>query len=199
MIIVEDGTIVLASNSYATTLEADMYNSVRGRVTWDEADDDLKTTALISAFSQMESRFRGYWKGNKRNDSTINTYQVNAWPRKNVKDEDGISLDPLTIPILLKYAQIEIAYLILGGSEFLQAEIDTGESRVKKEKVDVLEVSYFENAQYSSTYPLVDNLLRGLATTAAVSLSMHISVTEEEANQGNPRDIRDYTDYFNVI
>lgn len=180
-LIVETGAIVTGANSYVTIAQADTYHALAGLRAWLEADDLQKEHALVQATKELEARFRGFWLGSKRNDSATVAYQKLAWPRTGVVDEDGIELDELLIPDVVKDAQCEIAALIVSGSSLLQREVTAESASITSESVGPISVSYGKSGQLTSTFPLIERMLSGVCRTGGNTVSMTIGLTADEA------------------
>lgn len=127
-IIVEDGSIVTGANSYTSEAELTAYAADRG-VTLTAAESVL----LIKAMDYLETLS---YIGTKKTAA-----QPLQWPRTGVTI-DGYSFASDAIPSQLKAAQLALAVSIDAGADPL-ATIDRA---TKREKVDVLEVEYMDNA-----------------------------------------------------
>lgn len=132
-LIVEDGTGLTTSNTYASEAELAAYAAARG-VTITGTDTQL----LLTAMDYLESK---NFIGDKYSSA-----QALQWPRINVYI-DGYYVAYTTIPTLLKEAQIELALSIDGGTNPM-ANLDR---ETVREKVDVIEVEYSKSAM-SRTY-----------------------------------------------
>lgn len=124
--------------------------------------------ALLKGTDYLEGRYRTRWKGRKT-DST----QALAWPRKNVRDEDGVLLDDDVIPTRVIHASYEATRRILDGID-LQPDLERG-GAVRREMVKAgpveTETEYSDNAAVLTSFTSIDGLLAGLIrTTAAVWL-----------------------------
>jgi hypothetical protein len=153
-LVVEDGTGLADANSYISVADADTYHSDRGHTDWTAAAAEEKEQALILATQYLDGRYRKRWKGYK---ST--TGQALSWPRLNVRDEDGYSLDG-TIPARLTYATAEAALAQIKGTE-LSPELERG-GQVRRERVGSLETEYSPGAPARTALTAVSDLLRGL-------------------------------------
>lgn len=165
-LIVEDGSIVLGAESYATVLECDTYHANRGNTAW-TGTDAVKESALRKAATFLDGEYRRRWKGYRVQPTT----QAMEWPRlgvcvvidypSSVAAYGYLSadyLDETTIPKRLKDAQCELALRALSA----ELAPDTA-GIVKREKVDVIETEYFAGADAGrTTYRIVDQLLSDL-------------------------------------
>lgn len=127
-IIVEDGTIVAGANSYVTEAELTTYATDRGKTLSGSTD-----VLLIQAMDFIESQ---NFIGVKSEED-----QPLQWPRDWVQI-DGYFLDDGTIPQELKNAQMAAAIAIDDGN----GPLDDIPRSVKREKIDVIEVEYMDNA-----------------------------------------------------
>ena len=127
-IIIEDGTVVPGANSYASEAELTTYAADRG-ITLTAATDVL----LIKAMDYIESLS---FIGTKYSKS-----QALQWPRSNVYI-DGFYFVPTIIPPALKTGQIATALAIDSDN----SPLATVDRSTKREKVDVIEVEYMDNA-----------------------------------------------------
>jgi len=87
-------------------------------------------------------------------------YQALSWSRLVNEIVNDWPVNPDTIPLKIKQAQMEMAYLIQGGADAL-ATID-GIIKRKREKLDVIEeeTEYF-GGKGNPSYPAVTKMLRG--------------------------------------
>ena len=141
-IVVETGASITGANSYVTTDDLRDYADLRG-LSYPSDDVDIEIL-LIKATDYLES-FRDRYKGDK--SASTNALQ---WPRTDVYI-DGYLLSKTTIPEELKNAQIQIA-LDAQSVEISPNELVSDKGDRKKEKVDVIEVEYFERSN-SRTQP----------------------------------------------
>lgn len=135
-IVKETGAVVSGANSYVTLAEAEtIAETIFSRAEWDAATDARKTEALIYAARLLDSSIQ--WRGYKT--LTSNPMQ---WPRSYVPSNDS-SLTYLAdniVPVEVQNAQVEAAIYLFRGDPTLSIT----EGGVKREKVDVIEVEYFE-------------------------------------------------------
>lgn len=162
-------TITVGTNSYVTEAELTTYATDRG-VTIAAAD---KSVLLIKAMDFLEvQRWTGY--------KTVST-QALQWPRVLCASnafgypygyDYGTYLfipceyDSTTVPNEIKSAQM-IAALLIDGGEDIQPTVARA---VKREKVDVIEVEYMDNALATSYYSKLQDYIRPfLKTTLSVT------------------------------
>ena len=146
-LVVENGSGLSGANSYASVSEADTYASDRGLTAW-TGDTAAKEAALIRATDYLEATYREAWLGYRATQT-----QALSWPRTNV-EVDLYPVPANTVPTAVKSATIEMAIRAL--TENLLA--DQGQ-RVKREKVDVLEVEYADGSDATVRYPFVGRML----------------------------------------
>lgn len=158
VIIVEDGTCVAEANSYVTLEEAIKYQTDRNRTDWLELDEEAQIASILRGTQYVDSIYN--WKGRRKYKE-----QLLAFPRVMLIDLDGFPVEG--IPQRLKYAILEATYyLSLADAD----ETATDAGPIKRQKVDVVEVEYFENKSSedesaeddTSKYKTLNRLLRGL-------------------------------------
>lgn len=126
--IVETGSIVTGANSYVSDADFATYASDRGiTVTGTAAQLLLRAALYVEQLS---------FKGDKKTKA-----QRMQWPRYGVII-DGFSIESDEIPQQLIDLQCEVALAIDGGDD----PLGTIDRSVKREKVDVIEVEYMDNA-----------------------------------------------------
>jgi hypothetical protein len=136
--------VTVGTNSYCTETELADYASLRGIVI---AGD--KTQLLIKAMDWLENHnFVG-----KKVEST----QALKWPRTKTNLSDDVLYDAHEVPNDIKWAQLVAAIIYDEGGDPL-ANIDRA---VKREKVDVIEVEYMDNAVSNPVYPFLNMLISG--------------------------------------
>jgi hypothetical protein len=136
-LIVEDGSIVPGANTYVTDAEYVAYAKARGQSIGEGGS--AREVQLIRAMDYIES-FRKRFQGDK-----VRFDQPLQFPRSNVYIDDYFS-DYTTIPKELKNAQME-AGILLNATDILKSG---SIQNIQKEKLDVLEVSYFDGGSFES-------------------------------------------------
>ena len=141
-----DTTIGGASaDSYATLAEYEARATAMG---WTLEDTDAANEVnLRRAAVALDASFS--WVGIKQYRT-----QARGWPRSVAELVDDWPVAADTIPVAIKEAQMEMAYLIQGGADPLA----TYEGGVKREKIDVIEVEY--TAKGRPRYDAVNRLVR---------------------------------------
>ena len=123
-------------DSYVTVAEADAYNAIRPSAqTWAALSDSEKEQRLVAASDYLDSQY--IFTGKKTDQN-----QPREFPRNGATE----------IPTAIKKAVFELA---------LQDSLTSNPSaEVKREKVDVLEVEYFQADAGSLRFGYIDGLLR---------------------------------------
>jgi hypothetical protein len=152
-IIVEDGSIVANANSYVTTAEFTQYCADRN-ITISGTYGDESELLILSMDYFEQQPFRGI--------KFIETQPL-QFPRSDLY-VDGYLTDSDAIPKLVKDAQITIAVSIMAGND----PLSTVDRAVKREKVDVLEVEYMDNASISTVIRSIGNAMRKLVTSGSM-------------------------------
>ena len=152
-ITVEDGTGKTDSTSYVSVADFESFVSERGFTLTEENGDSSQV--LVRAMDYLESLpFKG---------TRISRDQALQWPRYDVYI-DGESVLSDEIPDELVKAQNIIAYQIDQGND-PQKII---ERATKREKVDVLEIEYQDNAaEHDIITPIVDAVAKLLRAGAS--------------------------------
>lgn len=170
-LIIEDGTGVANANSYCDLDYALEYCTMKGYSDWLNYSEDEQKIFIIRGTEFVNNYYT--WKGVRR---YIN--QSCAFPREGVYDIDHYRVDG--IPEALKKACLEAAWLnATSGTDTLFTMVDIN-GKVKKQKVDTLEVEYFspQDSQltnnnnvvdYTTIYDILNKLLKGLYKTGTSS------------------------------
>lgn len=161
--VVEDGTGVAGSNSYASLTFANDYFSERAVAGW-IGDDATKQAALIRATDYIEARYGYRFIGDQ-----VATGQSLSWPRTSAGDYTSAE-----IPMKLQRATCEYAMRALTAALAPDPTVDsaTGASVVTvKQKLGPLEKQLqVLGSGYPSlvrAYPQADMLLQGLTRAAS--------------------------------
>ena len=155
-IVVEDGTGLSNSNSYVSEAELTVYATQRG-ITLTGGTEAL----LIKAMDYLETL---NYIGDKKTEE-----QALQWPRESVYI-DGFYIEPSAIPQELKDAQMTLSIEIDEGNN----PMATISRATKKEKVDVLEVEYMDNAASAEIIRSVSSMLRKLLATGSGATSFSV-------------------------
>lgn len=137
-------------NSYVSLAEANAYfENYLYSGTWDSTDDDTKEKALITATAMIDSSFR--WYGDKTDPE-----QTLEFPRTSDIVNIGCgNNDPENIPVEIKRVTcLQAQYL-------LDCDIYEIKDAIKKTKLDVMEVEYFD-FQYNTKQPIFKVVIQRL-------------------------------------
>ena len=162
-LIVEDGSCVQNANSYVSLEYADEYMRNTGRTAWAAKSDDERRAYLINATKYIDRTYSQVgWKGVKK----YHRRQALCFPRVELFDKDGDEV--LGIPEELKQAVCEAGFIATTVASLF--DIKDASGTVKKQKVDVLEVEYYSEAdsasgKYISRFTILDSLLAGFYKT----------------------------------
>jgi hypothetical protein len=153
-LIVEDGTGLSDAESYISVADADAYiTAYKGtNATWDSAATADKEVAARVATQYLDITYD--WIGDKETST-----QALDWPRVNAYDETGTAIDG--VPSNVEDATAELMFLHVTGTTLITNT--TKADYAKREKVDVIEIEYFEGASVQQSFPVVSRLLSDLA------------------------------------
>lgn len=141
-LIVEDGSSLINSNSYATATETTTY--FEGHLfasKWTAST--TKDEALVHATRLLDAHI--IWKG-----TVADHDQALGWPRFGVLTKDNILIDGDVVPPALKNATAELALILLDGDR----SGDKDGVGLKSLKVDVIELE-FDKGDKKSVIPSV--------------------------------------------
>jgi hypothetical protein len=130
--VVETGAGLSNANSSASVSAADSYVADRGITGWAALTETVKQQSLVKATDYLEATYRASWKGNR-----VSETQALSWPRYNVV-VDGFNYPSNVVPPQVVNACIEMALRAAAGDTLLA---DQGQ-KVKREKIDVIEIEY---------------------------------------------------------
>lgn len=134
MALVLDATVGgVASNSYLTLVEAQNYFDARLPLAgWDTAVDQtvllVMATRVLDALAQpFKTFFPGppaYYRVRRKWTGVVSTpTQKLAWPRIGMFTQNGVAIDPATIPSALKEATAELAGQLGTGDRTLDNDV----------------------------------------------------------------------------
>lgn len=156
--VVENGTGLTTANSFASVAAADTYHTDRGNTAWAALDNAVKQNLLIKATDYLMNSAVFPWKGTAKTAT-----QALVWPRTGVIETNGLAVADNAVPYKVMLATADLA--LIANTTTLQPVGTTAAAGVKRRKVDVLEVEYFQEGSTStSTNPATQ--------TAAVSSAM---------------------------
>ena len=154
--VIETGAGISDATSYVTIDEVKQYWFNKGYNYGTLTDDDFKRI-LNSSTSYIDDSYRKGFPGYRQYDD-----QFLEWPRSNAYYIDRYNIGENTIPIEVKRAVYETAFLLFSGVD-LTAIIDkAGIVTDSFVKVDVIEEknSYMSGSGlYLDIYPVIDNTL----------------------------------------
>lgn len=135
---VEDGTGLANADAFVSLEDCDDYCTAQGLTDWTSAtrspaDDD--EAAIRRATTWLSNSFT--WKGSRVNGRA----QALAWPREDVVDDEGEDVAEDEVPIEVEQATCIAAAYERANPGGLTPSV-TMVDRVKREKVDVIEVEY---------------------------------------------------------
>lgn len=147
--------VTVGTNVYISVSDADTYaatNFLGADLTaWNAASTPNKEAGLRQAAQYIDNRFRDRFVGQIRSES-----QALEWPRVNAVDRSGRVLNQ--IPDAVKNASVELAKeRIRNGVTLVPAQPRGG--KIKRQKVDVIEVEYMDGAPSETTYRFAEDLL----------------------------------------
>jgi len=145
--------LTVGTDTYVSLADCNAYHTALGNALW-TGTDTAKEGALRKAAAYLDSHYRGRWKGIRADRD-----QALAWPREGVVDEDGYAVDPGSIPKVIRDACCEAALRMLSGE--MEPDLARG-GRIESETVGEISVSYEDTAPAGTSYPVIDNLLRGV-------------------------------------
>lgn len=168
---------------YGTLTDANTYHADRGNAAWAAATESARNAALIRATDYIDGRYRyplplGRWQSAFVGERTAGRAQDREWPRVDAVDYEGNDVPSDSVPIEIERATYEAALreVVTPGSlspDFVASQ------QTKREKVDVIEVEYFDRTEGANGSPpnrpiipaideLVAPLLRVVAYLPAV-------------------------------
>ena len=147
-LIVENGTNVLNSESYASVAEALAYHAARGNTNWATITLAQQEQALRRATDFMEQVYSQNWKGRLFTSS-----QSLSWPRYGVWANHYL-IESNAVPRIVKNACIELALKAASGD--LAPDLA---QRVVREKIGPIEVEYDKNSPQYTAYRAITNML----------------------------------------
>ena len=122
--------LIVGETTYATTAEADTYNTARGMTDWVALDETIKEQYLTLALDKIEDKFYIGVRYLNSQELCFPRSQNLSW------DTEG------EIPKKVKEAQIEEAYSIFNSAnDVTQQALEKG---IKKQKINDTEVEFSE-------------------------------------------------------
>jgi len=143
--------------SYISLADANTYNTSYGNTAW-TGTDAAKEIALRQAGRHLNIAYK--WHG-----ARVSAAQTMAWPRIGMSDCDGNVILSTTVPTAVINAQCELAVRALSAT--LATDV-TASARVKRQKVDVIEVEYESGRAQQTTYTIVNDFLKCFVSSGSV-------------------------------
>ena len=156
--VVETGTGLSNATSYVSEADADQIVEDYGLSWPGSITSDEKEQSLNVGTRYLDRKYDGAWKGYKGSNA-----QALAWPRNDVVDTDGWTIDSNVIPTQLKQATVEVAvYFADSGAAFPDLD-NPGSLQAEKIKIDVIEIEkrYLAGNAGSEIAEKVDAILAG--------------------------------------
>lgn len=156
-LILEDGTGLSNSNSYASLAEANLYFDSHPYYSdaWAGLGENDREAALIRASLQLDSLIT--WYG-----VIANLSQAMDWPRIGVYDDEGRAIPSNIVPNQVKYATMEMAYYLSKGDPFAPS----GGQGLDELKIDVIELKFASSTTPVPVPPAALTWLKGLGYTS---------------------------------
>lgn len=155
-------TVTVGTDVYDTVANVDTYWSDRGNTSWAALTTANKEIHMRKATDWLERNFR--WRGTRATDD-----QRLGWPRNYAYDDDNVSIGTESAPWQVKEALAIVADLFRDGSYNLTG-IVTRSTRIKRQKVDVIETEYEGGSSGQDTLTHVYQLLRAVSQAPGVLL-----------------------------
>lgn len=136
-IIVEDGTLVVGANSFATIDEVRQYATDRGKVL--SINDDLISPHLFFAadyFWQLDGQLKG---------ALVDEAQGMPFPRSGIVLPDGTEIAANIVPITVKKAFIELAFRSYLGVDIVPVRSPDA-PELKRKKIGPIEKEWFQGS-----------------------------------------------------
>jgi hypothetical protein len=146
-LIVEDGTGLSNSESYASVAFADTYCANMGFTSWTSVAD--KEAALRQATAYMLQVYRQSWQGYR-----VKLAQALDWPRVGVVTDRFVTILSTVVPLDVQKACVELALRSAAGALYA----DQGQA-VKRKKVGEIEVEYMPGSGSTTKYNAVAGIL----------------------------------------
>ena len=161
-LIVEDGSGLPNANSYCDLDYALEYCTMKGYTSWLSLSETEQKVFIIRGTEFIDNFYN--WRGRKGKGS-----QALSFPRLDLYDDDRYLING--IPDKLKKACLEAAFLNSTSEANTLFTTKDENGAIKRQKVDSLEVEYFNNQQnetnmeavdYTTIYDILNKLLKGL-------------------------------------
>lgn len=165
-ILVEDGTGIAGSNSYASEDDADDYAEERDLTDWTDDSTGDKEAALIRGTATLDAIYRSQYPGVRANGRD----QGLEWPRvvstsftsgdlNLVVDAEGHQIDADEIPLEVMQATIELAVRELVTPGSTMPDVDR---QIKSVKAGSVSVEFAGNARDTTDFNIVEAIMARL-------------------------------------
>lgn len=111
----EDGTGLADANSLVTVAQITDFADGRGLTTLSAESTANKQIWAVNATDWIETVFAGVFKGRRKNRS-----QALSWPRIDVVDLDGFTVDSASVPVGVQNAVIEAVEWVRSGKVLIK-------------------------------------------------------------------------------
>lgn len=152
-------TLIVGTNTYDTLVNINAYWVLRGNTDWDDADDELKESAIVKATDWLERNFR--WRGTR-----MTADQRLGWPRTEAFDDDDFAIGQTSAPWQVKEALAIAADIMRVGTFDLEGVLTSNNRSLKRKKVDVIEVEYDPGTRIPGA-DVVSHVIRMLQSVTA--------------------------------
>ena len=152
-LVVETGSGLASSESYASLDDANAYHEAFGNASWGDLDSDVQEQALRRATEFMEGRYGPLWSGFRATST-----QALAWPRIGVRIKSllgGINCLSTVVPSAVRRACCSLA--LRAATKALIADQGQRKSSVT---VGPITTTFAEGSAPANQYPEIDAMLR---------------------------------------
>lgn len=158
-LVVEPGSGLSNSNSYATSAQLETYCDDRG-ITLATGDEDA---ALVVGTAYIDNTYRTRFPGQRK----LFRNQALEWPRVGVVDMNGYPVTDNEIPVEIIRATCEAAIRELTSPGSLVPDLERG-GAVKRLKAGSVEIEYGTNASPVTVFQNIDRILSSLIGAANI-------------------------------
>lgn len=163
-LIVEDGTGRSDAESMASVAEADAYATRYGYAAWLALSNSNKEASLRTGTRYLLLTYETKWNGTRLNET-----QVMPYPATGAFNTDGFALESNVVPVNVKNANIEAAFVASTGEDMLpDVEVsESGSLTSERLKVGPLEIdeSFGGGQDTRKHYAKVEGWLKGWVRT----------------------------------
>ncbi len=133
---------------------------------WSAASTGDKETALRKATRFLDFRYHHQWLARRFNDT-----QALDWPRTQIKDYDGFTIDAESVPGNLANATAYLAARVVEGDDLTPINANPGLKHHAYHNTTTGETKIYEGGSESTEakeYPIVDYMLKDLIVTGPI-------------------------------